>query len=679
MKTGTNDAILFIEDINRDGTGDKFFSVSGVTSNPVVNDTAYLTSGKDFGFIDSTDSFFYLSGNDGFIHIFDRGSNLNNERVIKTGLFSSDSLFINSSNGGEVLSTISTNSHVILSSRNSDLVNPPTVEWSQINQFAQPLFALDSDGNGRHEFVSLFTDSEGYTEIFLHASNGGLLWGWTVGEIISMPRNFISGDFDGDGFKDIAFTFTSEEKGSVLYALRGLDGSEIGSHDPAGMKIYLNNDVALLPDINGDSANEILLVHSLDAEIIRGIDFLKIKDFDIVYWGTNISVFNFDNSHEYNIFANQRSGGQKQMFDTEGSEVWKINTSLPEDSLYQYYTPYPGISKIDTDEGFDIVLGGKFGDISAYSGDDGAVLWRRCLSDSLSSDISVSVIPASVLCSGTTLSNIVTGDIDGDSLDEFVTGDKNGNLYVINSEDGALTWTVKFDGAIGNPVLADVNDDGKIEILVGAGDGFLYAIGQRVFVPAPEFVRDVAVVDGEITSTTDIDEMVFGKSYGGIWKGVDSALKYEVKLTDQDETVMKEMVVTGANQIVIDNLQVETGDTLYLSVRTINSGGYDSGWTRSNGVTVVDKEIISDDDIIDTDTDVPDDEDTAEDLDIVADVDNIADIDKVEDTDPVIDENTADDTADELYEDDDSIDQTTADNDETEIRSKNSGCGCSVL
>jgi len=667
VSIGIARGIIVIEDINLDGIGDKLFSMSGTGSSASTRDVTYLLDGKSFGFISATDSNIFLSGNEGYIHIFDRGPALGNEKTVKTGNFNGDVIYINSSNGGKILTTSSTYSHVLLDLDKASAINQPEMQWSQINQYGQPLFSFDSNGDGSHEFISLYTDSDGYTDIYLHGSNGGLLWGWTSGKIITAPSNFLTGDFDGDGFKDIAFTFTSEEEGDALYSLKGSSGDEIGSYFPAESESY-NYSSVITGDINGDGSDDMIIFHAPRADIISGISIEKQTQFAVNRWAHNPFVADFTGDGIVDIFANQAQGDQKQAFDLEGNEIWKIDTSMAEDSLYQYYAPYPGISKIDADEGYDIALGGKFGDVSAYSGADGSVLWRRCLSNGISTDISVSMIPTSGLCSGTTLSNIVTGDIDGDSIDEFVVGDKQGNLYVINSEDGTLAWTMKFDGAIGNPVLADVNNDGKIEIVTGAGDGYLYAIGQKPEVTAPSFVRDVEVnIEGDISGTADIDEMITGSSYGGLWQAVTGALKYQVRLTKADETVLRETQVTGANQVVFSGLEVEVSDVLYLSVKTIDAGGYESDWKKSDGISITDGEIISDDDVMPDNDDEPDHDifpDTDMDSDIEYDEDAVvADTDIVKDEDVTVDADEDADIAD----------------DNPEIKSKDSGCGCSVL
>lgn len=78
------------------------------------------------------------------------------------------------------------------------------------------------------------------------------------------------------------------------------------------------------------------------------------------------------------------------------------------------------------------------------------------------------------------------GDINGDGLNEVVVADywypSGGNsVYALRGTDGGLLW--KFSAPAANergfqasPVLFDVNQDGKLDILIGSWDYFFYAI-----------------------------------------------------------------------------------------------------------------------------------------------------------------------------------------------------------
>ena len=652
VSSGSEKAILMVEDINRDGIADRIFSVGGKDP-PVFSDNTYLSGGEKFGFIHSTDSDIYFTGNDGFLHIFKRGKNLFEERTISTGTFNADSILINSMSGEKMLSQISTSSSVLLDPKEASIITEPEIVWSKVNQFSQPVFALDSDGDGVHEFISVSNDSEGYTDLYLHSSEGGLLWGWTVGKTMTPPKNFISGDFDGDGYKDVAFTFTSEEEGDALYTLKGFNGSVLGSYIPQDSGYY-NYSIALLGDINSDGASEIILFHAPNGDVINGMEMELSFRFEVDRWAYNPSVSDFTGNNVVEIFANQRAGDQKQIFDLEGEEIWKIEAGEDMSSFYKYYTPYPGISKIDSDDGFDLVLGGKFGDVSAYSGADGTVLWRRCLSGGESTDVSVSVIPTEELCAGTNLSHIVTGDVDGDGREEFVLGDRDGYLYLINAEDGTLVWNMKFEAAVGNPILADSDGDGKIEIIIGVNDGYLYCIDSRKIIATPGFVSDVAVTgDDKIpTDTSDVDEVLQARSYGAIWEAVKEAVSYDVRLKNGDDEVVTERSVVGANQIIIDDFTFYRDDFVYLEVRSVDMGGFKSNWIASDGVTYVD-EFTDDSDNTDiSDSDSVDAE--------------ISDID-LEDIDETTESNGTD------------IEDDQTDDTDIEIKKGSDGCGCGLI
>ncbi len=84
----------------------------------------------------------------------------------------------------------------------------------------------------------------------------------------------------------------------------------------------------------------------------------------------------------------------------------------------------------------------------------------------------------------------VIGDLDGDGIMEVVCGGYyNGvvgdaNLYALNGEDGSLLWTFSTmgegspyeKGFEASPSLYDVNDDGKLDVLVGSRNYYFYAL-----------------------------------------------------------------------------------------------------------------------------------------------------------------------------------------------------------
>jgi outer membrane protein assembly factor BamB len=72
-------------------------------------------------------------------------------------------------------------------------------------------------------------------------------------------------------------------------------------------------------------------------------------------------------------------------------------------------------------------------------------------------------------------SNPCAADIDGDGKMEYLLGCMDGKLYCLNGEDGSQAWTFDFGAAVGDPVVADTDNDGIAEILVVA-DGYLVCL-----------------------------------------------------------------------------------------------------------------------------------------------------------------------------------------------------------
>jgi len=73
--------------------------------------------------------------------------------------------------------------------------------------------------------------------------------------------------------------------------------------------------------------------------------------------------------------------------------------------------------------------------------------------------------------------SLISGDIDGDDRNEHILGSVNGRVYVLNL-DGDILWSIDVKGLPFSMCLADINGDGKRELLVASldGKGTLYAI-----------------------------------------------------------------------------------------------------------------------------------------------------------------------------------------------------------
>jgi hypothetical protein len=79
---------------------------------------------------------------------------------------------------------------------------------------------------------------------------------------------------------------------------------------------------------------------------------------------------------------------------------------------------------------------------------------------------------------GRPISRMVAADLDGDGRTEVLFGCDDGKLYALGERDGKpqLLWSVPLGRRVGEPILADLHGDGRASILVPAEDGVLYCL-----------------------------------------------------------------------------------------------------------------------------------------------------------------------------------------------------------
>lgn len=76
---------------------------------------------------------------------------------------------------------------------------------------------------------------------------------------------------------------------------------------------------------------------------------------------------------------------------------------------------------------------------------------------------------------GKDIGGVVTGDLDGDGQDEFLFGCNDGFLYAVKV-NGSVLFKLDMASPVGIPIIADIDNDGKAEIIVTTTAGELFLI-----------------------------------------------------------------------------------------------------------------------------------------------------------------------------------------------------------
>lgn len=146
----------------------------------------------------------------------------------------------------------------------------------------------------------------------------------------------------------------------------------------------------------------------------------------------------------------------------------------------------------------------------------------------------------------------------------FITAD-DGFLYAV-ANDGSLRWTRGHSGRIDPPVLADLDADGQIEVVVSVGDGTVQ-IFDDPGPPPPSAAWDLDCdLFGEALCdpASDIDETTELRGLCAGWRGHDAADGYEVRLLGPNGAVVRDWADRGlATNVLIANLLL-TPDAEYV-------------------------------------------------------------------------------------------------------------------
>ena len=72
-----------------------------------------------------------------------------------------------------------------------------------------------------------------------------------------------------------------------------------------------------------------------------------------------------------------------------------------------------------------------------------------------------------------------TVDLDGDGAMEILIGSGEGTLYALKEKNGSFStlWKLRFTTRrLGSPIVADIDGDGQGEILIPSEDGTIHCL-----------------------------------------------------------------------------------------------------------------------------------------------------------------------------------------------------------
>ncbi|MCC6523797.1 MAG: hypothetical protein IT373_14160 [Polyangiaceae bacterium] len=179
----------------------------------------------------------------------------------------------------------------------------------------------------------------------------------------------------------------------------------------------------------------------------------------------------------------------------------------------------------------------------------------------------------------------VEADLTGTQRPSAVVGAADGWLYAVNPCTGALDFSLYFDAAVGEPIFADTDGDGRDEILVTVADGYLYDVRNWV-INAPSYVWDIDPAHGVVDH--DLAEVETRDSLSGRWGSVAGATGYEVAIVNAAGDFVTSPIwqaVGKTQNTTVSGLPLVDGARYVFAVRALSPDG-PSVDVASDGVVV---------------------------------------------------------------------------------------------
>ncbi len=282
------------------------------------------------------------------------------------------------------------------------------------------------------------------TTYAIDGATGDLLWSSTAAN--DSILKVAVGDFNNDGTDDALVG----SKDYNVYALNGLTGEQLWNNtDPSG---YIQS--IAIGDFNGDNIDDALLgydmvdktIYALNGRTGEQIWNNTQPEFPIV----SLAVFDINEDGVDDVFAGD--GSTLRAIDgSTGSSNWNLSIGGARLALGDV-----------NGNGKPVVIAASYADSNVYAIDayTGKIQWtNRDPTD------------------GYYLTDIAIGDVNGDGIDDVITGGTDSTVYAISGIGGVLLWkNTDSNSMLSDIKTGDFNSDGTLDVVVSNHNYYIYVI-----------------------------------------------------------------------------------------------------------------------------------------------------------------------------------------------------------